>query len=118
EYFLNRFALQYDRRRKHLHPSTAAWLPRYEWPGNVRELENLILREFLLAEDDVISIAPLGRGADTEGGERPDDPREAFKVAKARAIAKFERSYLRDLLIYTGGNISHAARISHNTGAE
>jgi DNA-binding NtrC family response regulator len=111
EHFLDCFATQYDRRRKYLHSDTAAWLPQYEWPGNVRELEHMILREFLLTDNDVISIAPLGR-ARTEGEERSGDQREAFKLAKARAIAKFERHYLEDLLAYTGGNVSLAARIS------
>jgi DNA-binding NtrC family response regulator len=111
EHFLSRFALQYHRARRRLHSDTAAWLPQYDWPGNVRELENLILREFLLAEGDVISITPLGQAL-SEAGRELGGPQQAFKSAKARAVAEFERSYLRNLLTHTCGNISLAARIS------
>ena len=33
-----------------------------------------------------------------------------FQDEKARALAKFERQYLRDILKLYGGNISHAAK--------
>ena len=36
----------------------------------------------------------------------------AFREAKARAIADFEREYLRDLLQQSGGNVSLAARLA------
>ena len=35
-----------------------------------------------------------------------------FKTAKAHAVAEFERTYLRQLLTCTRGNISLAARLS------
>jgi DNA-binding NtrC family response regulator len=78
----------------------------------VRELENLMLREFLLADGDLISIQPMG-AATPEAGEAPGELGQAFKSAKARAVAEFERSYLTDLLTRTCGNVSLAARISH-----
>jgi len=111
DYFLRRFALQYGHSHKHLHPDTTAWLPQYEWPGNIRELENLMLREFLFADGDEIRIAPPSQAL-PEIGEAPGDPGYAFKSAKARAVAAFERSYLSDLLRRTCGNVSLAARIS------
>jgi len=112
EHFLHRFALQYERPPKRLHPDTIAVLCAHEWPGNVRELENLMLREFLLADGDVINLRPL-RGIATHaraGGEI--DLQQTFKSAKARAVAEFEKSYLGHLLAKTCGNISLAARIS------
>ena len=36
----------------------------------------------------------------------------AFREAKARAIADFEREYIRDLLRQSGGNVSLAARLA------
>ena len=36
-----------------------------------------------------------------------------FKDAKARAVAEFERSYVREMLARAGGNISQAARLSN-----
>jgi DNA-binding NtrC family response regulator len=111
EHFLCRFAIQYDRPAKRLHPDTVAWLLEHDWPGNVRELENLVLREFLLADDDVIRL-PTRR----ESAPNPDNDglacEQTFKLAKAQAVAEFEKAYLGDLLAKTCGNISLAARIS------
>jgi DNA-binding NtrC family response regulator len=111
DHLLGRFALQYGRPRKRLHPDTAAWLPLYEWPGNVRELENLVLREFLLAGGDEVMVAPPGQLLPAPR-EAPVAPGQAFKSAKARAVAAFERGYLSDLLTRACGNISEAARIA------
>lgn len=112
EHFLDRFAVQYGRPAKRLHPDAIAWLLAYEWPGNVRELENLMLREFLLADHDVICLPSLSDGAANDLAEAVFDLEQTFKSAKAKAVAKFERTYLDHLLTKTNGNISLAARIS------
>jgi DNA-binding NtrC family response regulator len=70
-----------------------------------------MLREFLLAEDDVICLRTTGEAADLG---MPDDfaDDQTFKRAKARAVEAFEKAYLGDLLAKTGGNIALAARLS------
>lgn len=45
-------------------------------------------------------------------GARRDGGVESFRQAKAHAVAEFERSYVREMLAHTGGNISQAARLS------
>jgi DNA-binding NtrC family response regulator len=45
-------------------------------------------------------------------GARRNGAMESFRQAKANAVAEFERSYVRDMLAHTGGNISQAARLS------
>src|SRR5262249_33518768 len=42
-HFLRRFAAEYQRPMKHLHPDAVARLRTGPWPGNVREIENLML---------------------------------------------------------------------------
>jgi DNA-binding NtrC family response regulator len=86
----------------------------YAWPGNVRELENLIQREFLLAPGRVIRITSVdGQHAWANPPQVLGSPvEEAFKVAKARAVAGFEKAYLMALLTRTAGNISLAARVA------
>jgi DNA-binding NtrC family response regulator len=86
--------------------STAALekLTSYDWPGNVRELENIVQRAAILSaqafitSDDIFlpvsSVAP---------GEM------SFKILKARAVAEFEVSCIRQLLELNGGNITKAA---------
>ena len=112
EHFLHRFALQHSRPGKRLHPATIAWMASYPWPGNVRELENLMLREFLLGDGDAITIQPADQGAPIGVGDDEHPFEQAFKQAKARAVARFEKSYLSRLLTKTRGNVSLAARIS------
>jgi DNA-binding NtrC family response regulator len=87
---------------------TLSWFERYHWPGNIRELENLVHREFLLAEGDRISIAsPVGLPAMARAR-----PIANYREAKSRAIAEFEVRFLASLLGQAGGNVSEAARIS------
>ncbi len=115
ESFLSRYAQQYGRGEKRLHPDTAHWLTRYPWPGNIRELENLLLREFLLSERDALEIAPPDPAYAATSGAGPLSGRESdpgFRKAKASAVAAFERSYLENLLNRTRGNLSQAARVS------
>jgi DNA-binding NtrC family response regulator len=112
EHFLNRFASKYERPAKRLHPDTVAWLLAHDWPGNVRELENLMLREFLLADNDVIHIRIASQPMSDCFVNGDIDCELTFKLAKAKAVAQFERAYLGDLLAKACGNISLAARIS------
>jgi len=117
ESFLNRLNRQSNEPPRALHPTTISILNAYSWPGNVRELENLIQREFVLASGNsgnelmCISIvhdklAATHSSLDCTAGD------EAFNVAKARAVAQFEKAYLVALLSKTAGNLSWAARIS------
>ena len=99
-----------------LEESAQALLLAYPWPGNVRELENFIQRQFLLsAGRQTLDVQPADLGLPPETVVAPtvsDTLAEPFKVAKARAIARFERAYIEDLLARTCGNISEASRLS------
>jgi DNA-binding NtrC family response regulator len=85
----------------------------YHWPGNVRELRNVISRAVALrAPGADFSQMPILLRPTSEGDEesmvfRADKP---FHDAKAELIARFEKSYLADLLIRADGNLSEAAR--------
>jgi len=95
---------------------TLAWLPRYHWPGNVRELENLVFREYLLADGAEIEIpSPLEAGVPAPPVAPPavaPPERDGFRAAKDAAIDAFERGYLRNVLASASGNVTHAARIA------
>jgi DNA-binding NtrC family response regulator len=112
EHFVERFAVQYGRPRKRLHQDTIAWLLAHDWPGNVRELQNLILREFLLADGDLLCFPSKPRKVTSRGQDSELDLEQPFKSAKAKAVSTFERIYLDHLLTKTSGNISLAARLS------
>lgn len=115
EHFVDKYRDIYQQFDKYIDPETLKWLSRYDWPGNVRELENLILREFLLAESACISVEPLTNVT----GERRRNGldrrcrhlfKRSFQEAKGVVVNEFERGYLQHVLEDAGGNISEAAR--------
>ena len=107
EHLLRRFALQYGRKECKIDEESAMSLLSYSWPGNVRELENLVHREFLLANGDVISLAnsllPVSRGDGTSCRS------DSYRAAKAEAIRAFDQNFLVSLMERTRGNVSAAA---------
>jgi two-component system response regulator GlrR len=111
-HFLSRLSVNYGKPPKGLHPDTLECLESHAWPGNVRELESLMLREFLLHDNDEVLIRSMPNGTSKASHPaRPEMPHfePVFKSAKALALADFEESYLRELLARTQGNISRAA---------
>jgi two-component system, NtrC family, response regulator GlrR len=129
---LAKLAASYRTPERRLRSEAVAALRAYDWPGNVRELENLIHREFLLTDDAELHLASLPRAGRVPETDRRIAPRRrsdaavlgteppartpltevAFRVAKAQAIASFERDYVRELLARAGGNVSLAARLA------
>ena len=107
QHFVRRLSERYRRPEKRLHPATLQWLDRYHWPGNVRELENLMSREFLLAEGDEIEFTgDDSTAAPVEAVAAGDD----YRVQRARAVAAFDTAFLEALLRSHRGNVTHAAR--------
>jgi two-component system response regulator AtoC len=51
QYFLEKFAVQYNRPLPTLASETARLFQGYDWPGNIRELENLIKRFVVLGSE-------------------------------------------------------------------
>ncbi len=77
----------------------------YRWPGNIRELKNTIWRAAILAEGRPIEPAHLGLS-------RPAAPSLAGVPTTApRTLEHAEREVIREALIASGGNRTHAARI-------
>ncbi|MFB6263850.1 MAG: sigma 54-interacting transcriptional regulator [Bradymonadaceae bacterium] len=97
-------------------------LKRHDWPGNVRELKNFVERAVLLTQGDEIETRFLD--SDDPAPSEPEAAKESassmaelaireslpFKDAKNRLVEEFERTYWRELLERTGGNVSEAAR--------
>jgi DNA-binding NtrC family response regulator len=108
--FLARLSRQYRVPPKTFHPDSLAFIERYAWPGNVRELENVIHREFLMCEGTEVLLEGARKTVSPALPQQDSDA--SFKVAKARAVAEFERRFVRDLLGRTDGNISRAAQLA------
>ena len=56
-HFTRRFAHQYGRAECNFDRDSVELLINHDWPGNVRELENLVHREFLMTDDEVLHLA-------------------------------------------------------------
>ena len=131
---LKRLSHQYRTHPRALHAEGEDFIRRYDWPGNIRELENVIHREFLMSDDEALRLretreelmpgdatASASATASAAATMQPapsaamaaDADCTPFKDAKARAVAEFERSYVREMLARAGGNISQAARLSN-----
>jgi len=115
DYFLRECSARFNRGNKTLHPNTLTWLDKYSWPGNIRELENLIYREYLLADGSVINIVSLVPTVveRRSGFDRrlPELNGLSFTEAKNRAIAAFEQYYLAEAMVKAQGNVTRAASL-------
>jgi len=87
-------------------PEVLRELQKHDWPGNVRELRNWVERAIVLQQADFEGAASASK--DREGD--PVDIEVPFREAKDRVIAGFERAYLSELLQWSEGNVSRAAR--------
>lgn len=113
QHFLKIFSLKYGKSPRRLDPASVSWINAYGWPGNVRELENLLLREFLLADGECVSLRPpMPAGERRAGLDRRHGNLLAldFNTAKRRVIAEFEKRYLSRLLADMNGNVTQAAQ--------
>jgi two-component system response regulator GlrR len=80
----------------------------YDWPGNVRELINVMQRAVALAEKGRIEESHLALGVPLAGNGPGRET--TFREARAQALERFERKYIKDLLEEHHGNVTHAAR--------
>jgi DNA-binding NtrC family response regulator len=73
------------------------------WPGNVRELRNYLERCKVFR-----TALPVGDIALADGAQRVDASLP-YPEARRRALAAFEKDYLRELLKQHGGRVAQAA---------
>lgn len=99
----------------HLAPDALSALAAHHWPGNVRELENVLRRALVFARGPALTAADLE--FDPVAGVRRSEPsmdavdlNTPLPDAKQALIERFERQYVEQMLVATGGNLSEAAR--------
>jgi transcriptional regulator with PAS, ATPase and Fis domain len=93
-------------------PALVTALAQHDWPGNVRELRAAVERALLVDDPGqwrAVIDEPLGGPADVVGPE-PMESELTFRAAKERAMLRWERAYIAELLRVHGGNLSRASR--------
>jgi len=119
DHFLKEAAERFRREPKPLTADAVRACVAHPWKGNVRELRSAVEQALLLASGSEITeqdlfgdaegegsvSAPVDRGAMGPGGPTPI----AFRDAKDRFVADFEKSFLVQALRRNGGNITKAA---------
>jgi len=85
-----------------------AELTRHDWPGNVRELRAAVERAVLLGDPTVWRALTDDAPGPSEDARFDDGA--SFRAAKERAVAAWERDYVRALIARHDGNLSRAAR--------
>lgn len=104
-HFLNKYAIQYDKKITDFSSGAMQNLIIYDWPGNVRELEHVIERAVLFCEHAIIRNADIILTHQSKPASNA-----SFKEAKAEFINRFEKNYIKGLLCAHHGNITKAAR--------
>jgi DNA-binding NtrC family response regulator len=99
--------------QREITPEALSYLASRPWPGNVRELLNLMRRVVVFSTRETVDL-PLIRLAEQGAGAAGQDRKQLlpYHEAKAAVTDDFTRTYVRELLAATGGNISEAARVS------
>jgi diguanylate cyclase (GGDEF)-like protein len=81
-YFLEKLAIQYDKRVRRLSPEVATLLLDHPWPGNVRELQNRLLQAVITGGDEELTPADFSLGSVdstlAHNGKPADRPSTAF----------------------------------------
>jgi len=136
DYFVGRFAVEYDSPVRYVSDQAVRKLQSYHWPGNVRQLENCLRRAVLVCKGDalfpehVVFEGEQERAIPASGEEEPPDLQQRVDAlvrdilqgigpgAHASVIDMVERSLVARALDQCGHNQVQAARllgISRNT---
>ncbi|MCS6897972.1 MAG: sigma-54 dependent transcriptional regulator [Nitrospira sp.] len=103
QHFLKLSAKRANKEIKGFTPAALHRLMVNPWLGNVRELENVIEKAVVMSRQDMITPDLL-----PSVGVSPEAPLKPLTEARE----EFERTYLKNLLQLTGGNISRAAQFA------
>ncbi len=104
DYFLEKYAVEYEKDIKRISTPAIDALTQYHWPGNVRELENCIERAVLLCEDQVLHsyhLPPTLQTAKETGTQQDQSLKDA--------VDRFEMEMLIEALKNSRGNMRKAA---------
>jgi PAS domain S-box-containing protein len=84
---------------------------RYNWPGNVRELQNIIERNMITSEKDVITSVDFGMDVTNKYITEAVSPKPEPGLTLQTAVEKLEREIIQNALSHYGTSRKAAAAI-------
>lgn len=114
-YFLAKYSRQMKKEVTKISDRAREMLYEYDWPGNVRELENIVQRHVALCEGgsiETLSIRNRSPGAVTASPASVGVSLiPANGISLEQELETYERSYLKEALKLSGGNLTSAAKL-------
>jgi DNA-binding NtrC family response regulator len=112
-YFLEEFNKKYNADVKGFSKDALEALINYSWPGNVRQLQNVVNEACIIAfaKGQFIELNHLPK--EITGIEDKHAMIFDYNLAKKMNDTNFTTKYLRNLLSFTKGNISQAAKLAN-----
>ena len=105
DHFIERFAVEFGKPVRGVHPAAFRKLVAYQWPGNIRELKNAVERAVMLSTGEMLELPDFSFLA-IEDEERPLQ----FKIPGA-TIQEIEREAILRTLEHAGGSTTAAAKM-------
>ncbi len=102
QHFVNKFAMQMDKRITTITPEALAILRAHDWPGNVRELANAIERAMVVGQAPAIRPEDLPFIQSSKAAVVSDEP-------AAVSLADIEKLHVQRILDRNDWNISRSA---------
>lgn len=96
-----------------IEPEVLSYLSVKKWPGNVRELQSYVRRLVIFSDQKRIDMTAIQRIEEPDAiGSSGQEGLGPYKEMKNIVTDRFANSYLQQLLLQTGGNVSKASRVS------
>jgi two-component system response regulator GlrR len=105
QHFVNQICAEAGQPRKRLAPAAIERLRQADWPGNAREMLNVLQCAVAFCNGATILVGHL----ELPEPDAPGDALGRFRDARARAVERFERSYIETLLRKHAGNVTRSA---------
>ncbi|MFA9371811.1 MAG: sigma-54-dependent transcriptional regulator [Labilibaculum antarcticum] len=101
EFFLQKYADQYNKGECTLEKSAIKKLSQYSWPGNIREFQHIIEKSVILSDTKKLSASDVLIG---EGFQL------SKKILDSFNLTDNEKLLIEKVIKHTGGNVSLAAK--------
>lgn len=105
--FLTRYARESQKQVTDFSEEVLNLLMVHSWPGNVRELDHVVERAVVLSTGEIIQPSDIHPSSSIAKAHC-----ESLQEAKAKEIARFEKSYIQGVLSICSGNITKAAQVA------